>query len=408
MIRNGRWIVLTALVLVLLVATLLVSRAYPTRHDAKTTPGGASLGLARAPSTIAGTTSRMPPRRVVNVVAEGADPSGSHDATAAIARALTLAQSHPGGEVYFPAGRYILDDPSRRQVDFLINRPIHIVGAGPGRTVIVNELGALNSAAPVSTTIFEIVTDPNTHSGGGDGTTISGMTLDSASYDAGTSIMDFANHTTLSDLVVRAPRSTNSFNPNAFGIRVIAVCNPSDRSTVSRIGNVVVDVVITGNGAQGQTELDLSCQQRSTVDDVTIDGNGVDVFYCSHDTLENLTLTGSPTAPGHSQSYTWVVTGSYDITISDVHTVGSGGVIAPDVTDVTRGLRVIDETMNGVGAYLSVGDSERTVIKDSHLQGIRLVPTRSIVGFDLIKSSDTGVRCSNGKVIKDLVGLRCP
>ena len=385
-------------------SALLLSGASPIRPVHRGAPARTTPLRATAPAAVPRTGSRL----VANVVSYGADPTGSRDSTPAIARAITAAESRPGSEVYFPAGRYVLDDPSRRQVDFTIDRPIHVVGAGPTRTLVVNELGARNPAATVSTTIFEIVTNPVTQSGEGDGTTISGMTLDAATYDAGTSIMDFANRTTLSDLVVKAPRSTNTYNPNAFGIRVIAVCNPTNRYRVFRSGNVVSNVVITGQGAGGQTELDLSCQRGSTVDGATIYGNGVDVFYCSHDILENLALTGSPTPAWSAPSYTWVITGSYHITLSNIRTSGSGGVIAPDVVDVTRDVTIANETMAGTGSYLDIGDSRSTVITSSHLEGIRLAPVRSIVGVDVAGSSFTNVFCKSGKVIEDLVGLRCP
>ncbi len=371
------------------------STAPPSGAETVTTPSPAQGGTGPSP-------------QVVNVVSAGADPTGARDSTAAIGTAITEAESQPGSEVYFPPGRYLLDDPVRNQVDFTIDRPIRLIGAGPSRTVIVNELGARDPAAPVATTVFEIVTNRSTGSGAGDGTTISGMTIDAATYDAGTPIMDFANHTTISDLVVDAPRSTNTYNPNAFGIRVIAVCNPSDRSRIFRTGNLVEDVTIDGSGMAGQTELDLSCQRDTTVDDVTIHGNGLDVFYCDHDTLENLNLVGSPVPAGQAPSYTWVVTGSYDITFENVHTTGSGGVIAPDVRDVTRNLLVENETMTGTGSFMSIGDSLDTTIENSHLLGIRLDPKRSLVGLDVEHTSYAGVSCPTDGQIEGLSGIACP
>ena len=378
---------------------LLVSCSNFTSRSSRVGSGGGTI------STTGKTNVTSKP--VINVVSYGADPSGKRDSTSAISNAINMAQTQPGSEVFFPPGHFLLDDPSKHQVDFKIDRQIHIVGSGPTKTVIVNELGALNPAALVSTTIFEIVTNPVTQKGDGDGTTISGMTLDSATYNAGTSIMDFANHTTLSDQVVDAPRSSNAYNPNAFGVRVIAICNPTNKAYVVRTGNLVENVTISGNGSSGQTELDISCQRNSKVTNVTIKGNGVDIFYCSHDELSNLNLIGTPSNTT-SPNYTWVITGSSYITLSNIDTYGSGGVIAPDISDISKNITITNETMRGTGAFMAIGDSLGTTITKSHLEQIRLNPVVGITGIDLVDSSYTGVVCKPDKSMSALVGLSCP
>ncbi len=357
-------------------------------------------------------TSSSNPIGIINVLSQGADSTGTKDSTLAIAKSIELAEEKPGSEVYFPPGRYILDHPSRAQVDFTIDRPIHVEGAGVDKTFLINELGAKNLGAKISTTIFQIVTNPTTQTGEGDGSTISKMTLDSATYDAGTSIMDYANNTTLSDLVVDAPRSTNQYNPNAFGIRVIAICNPTNRSNIIRSGNLVENVTISGNGSAGQTELDISCQRNSSVRNVTISGNGIDIFYCEHDKFSYLNLTSIsgqyPTGLGTVPSYTWVVTGSRYIDMSKIDTHGSGGVIAPDVSSITQHVTITQETMYGSGNSINIGDSDDTTITNSDLEQVRLDPKVAVRGFVLSNTKFSSVFCRPSATLVGLVGISCP
>jgi len=131
-----------------------------------------------------------------------------------IARAISAAEREPGSEVYFPPGRYLLDQRSSRLFTFVIDRRIELVGAGIDRSELINEVGAKTPGVKLSRDMFAIEVAPGTQVGGGSGSVIADMTLDSASYDAGTDVMDFANHTTLAHLRVDAASSSNRYNPN--------------------------------------------------------------------------------------------------------------------------------------------------------------------------------------------------
>ncbi len=372
-------------------------------------PPPISTPTTAVPNSTTGTVqspSSPPPANTFNVVSYGADPTGVKDSTAAIRSAIVAAEAKPGSEVYFPAGRFLLDQPSTNLFDFVIRQPIQVVGAGIGATTIVNEIGQKTPGVRLSTDIFAIEVAQGTQTGGGSGTSISNMTLDSATYDAGTDIMDFANHTTLSNLKVLAARSTNSYNYNSFGVRVIAICNPSTISTIYRVDNVINNVTIIGQGQEGTTELDLSCQVGTTASNINIVGNGIDIFYCNNDTLTNANLTGG--SDGSTHYYTWVVTGSSNITLSNIVTNGIGGVIAPDISLVSHNITVSNETMQNKSSYLYVGDSRNVSIQGSSLGGIAVEPKYTVAGLSITNTSYIRTLCKPGTSITGLIGMTCP
>ena len=380
---------------------------------AGTTPLHVNTVSAQMPITTVPTTSTtkmtMPPvtipqqSGVFNVVKYGADPSGHKNSTFGIRAAIDAAQQSPGSTVFFPPGRYILQRvPNQGLFDFVINAPIHIVGSGQGVTTIVNEVGAKVPGIPHGTNIFVINSANDSTSGGGSGTTISNMTLDSRSFDAGTSIMDFGNHTVLSDLTVYAPHSTDAYNQNAFGVRVIAICNPTNRKNVIRVGNVVKNVTIIGTGGAGNTELDLSCQVDSSVDNVSITGNGMDIFYSHNDSISNVQFTAVvPT------DFSWVITGSQNIRIANVTTNNSGGKIEPDPVDLSSGILVSNEVMANPAGHLFIGDVKDVAISASKLSTIVLWPKESISGVALLNTTHGTVACKPHSSISGLAGFTC-
>lgn len=365
-------------------------------------PLGTSVQM---PSSVIPNTPSQNAHLSYNVVTFGADPTGKRDSTLAIRAAILAAQKKPGSEVYFPNGRYILNRPSQKLFDFVIREPIRVVGAGAANTTIINEVGQKTPGVHLSTDMFAVEVAPGTQTGGGSGTVITGLTLDSATYDAGTDIMDFANHTTISNLRVLAARSTNTYNYNSFGIRVIAICNPGDVSRIYRVDNVVENVTIIGQGTEGTTELDLSCQVNAVANNITIFGNGLDIFYCHNDLVENANLTGG--SSGSTNYYTWVITGSYNITLADVATNGIGGVIAPDIQIVSHGITVTNEEMKNKNALLYIGDSRDVSIMNSALGGIALEPKFGLSGFTVKNTSFNRVLCKANVSKVDMSGLSC-
>ncbi len=373
----------------------------PPKITSPTTSTGPNVG------TPVQSSSNLPPSSsIFNVVNYGADPTGQHDSTVAIQNAILAAEAQPGSEVYFPPGRFILDQRSYKLYTLVIDKPIRVVGSGIGQTVIVNEVGQKTPGVTLSRDMFAIEVAPGQQVGGGSGTVITNMTLDSATYDAGTDIMDFANHTTLSNLQVLAAKSTNAYNYNSFGIRVIAICNPNTVSYIYRVDNVIDNVTIVGQGYAGTTELDLSCQVGTTATNINIKGNGIDIFYCHDDNVSNANLVGG--TDGSTHYYTWVITGSYNINLSNITTNGIGGVIAPDVTLVSHNINVNGETMLDKASSIYIGDSRNVTISNSDLGGIAVLPKYEVNGLDVKNTTYSTVQCKPSVLISGLAGLRCP
>lgn len=404
-----RLFVLSVSLLLVLVAIVAIGKANLWGPKIGPPP---RVGVAAAPTnpnvrtTPQSTPSYPTSSAIFNVESYGADPTGKRDSTVAIQEAIAAAETKPGSEVYFPPGRFILDQPSHKLFTFVIDKPIAIVGAGINQTTIINEVGKKTPGVKLSRDMFAIEVAPGQQTGGGSGSVITNMTLDSATYDAGTDIMDFANHTTLSNLKVLAAKSTNTYNYNSFGIRVIAICNPSTASYIYRVDNVIHNVTIIGQGYAGTTELDLSCQVGTTASNINITGNGIDVFYSHNDAVSHAHLVGG--ADGSTHFYTWVITGSFDIDLAHITTNGIGGVIAPDVKLVSHNINISNETMLNKSAYLYIGDSRNVTISRSALGGIAVLPRDSVSGLHVKYTTYSSVRCKPSVVISGLSGLACP
>jgi len=320
---------------------------------------------------------------------------------------VSAAEKTRGATVYFPPGHFILDlnDGAHQDIDIASN-PVNIVGAGPGATTLEEEIGAKTAGVATSKSIFEIQTGADGQPGGGDGTTITGLTLDSASYDAGTTILDYGNDTTLSHLAVLGARSDHNYNPDAFGVRVITICNHTDLATKYRGGNIVEDLTISGQGSAGNTDLDLSCQINDVVSNITDTGNGIDIYICNNVRLENFTFT-----PGKVETspHSYVITGpSNDISIENVTTFGSGGQLQPSPNGyVISNTTISNETMKDPTFNLEIGDTDSTKISNSTIGVLRIDPDNSANGFTLVNSTVASVTCSARGRITGLVGVSC-
>jgi len=361
-----------------------------------------------------------------NVVTYGADPTGQTDSTPAVRAAISTAQVVAGNTVYFPAGRYILNDNDGAGIDFVLStNQIIIQGAGRDTTTLVEEIGAKEPGYPLSKVIFEIVSggkdaSGNLLPGGADGTTIKGLTLDSGSYDAGTTILDYANNTTISNLTIYGPLSyppapnqippRPGYNRDQFGVRVIAICNHTNEGTMHHYGNTVDNLIIIGHGKAGNTDLDISCQEGASVSHITDTGNGIDIYIANNTSLTHYTYH-----PGTIQATpkSYIITGPTDGTIiSHVTTYGSGGVLQPSPAGyVISNTSISYETMMVPGFNLVIGDAAQTTIDHSALGTIAIQPQQATNGVTVTKTTLSGtppVTCNNVSLITGLSGISCP
>lgn len=349
----------------------------------------------------------------LNVLSYGAKPNSSADSTPAFRKAIAAAELKHG-TVYVPPGTYVLDDLhdtacQNTVAQLCIKAPVHLVGAGPESVILVNQIGLKNNDHGLSMPMIVVLTGPKGRPGGADGTSISGMTLNSSDYEAGTDILDFANDTVLGDLDVEAAKSTNHYNPNSFGVRVIAVCNPHDVATIHRMDNLVDNVTITGNGSGGNTELDISCQEGTQIKDVHITGNGMDIYISRNISVEGAVLKGESIPGMQYVPYTWVTNDSTNVTLNDVSAYGSGGVIVQHSDDLpARNVLVENEIMRDPSGILFIGDVNGLTLENDQLANVRIDPRQEAADIRMIHSTLEGtVSCAGKGLITGLVGMSC-
>ncbi len=398
--------VFSVLVIVVLLLTLLIKHSSnaPTVSSTTTTQGS----LSTTPTTVGSanlTTSTVPFNgRVINVVDFGADPTGKKDSRSAISAALQSAEQKPGSELYFPAGTFYVKSVTSPIGDFVVTVPIRIVGSGVASTTLVDAAGQVTGVSSPPP-MFLIKGTGTSLPGMASGTVVEGFTINSAKYQSGTAIIDFADNTEIQNLVVYAPSSSKQYNPDQFGICVIAVCNRNNYQTVYRSGNVVQNVIITGSGSAGNTELDISCQKNSSVSNLTISGNGLDVYFSQDVTLTNLNLTAG--VGGQAGNFTWVVVGSHNVQLSNIVALGEGGVITAASKSTSTNITVTNEVMRDKTKELAIGDVNGFKIVDSQLGRVVFIPLVQTSNVSFVQTSYVGVKCPQNGRVGQLAGIAC-
>ncbi len=385
--------------LVCISAVALLAACGSSQHRGATTPPTSPKGGATTPHPSGA-------GRVYNVTDYGADPTGGKDSTLPIRKAIDAAQGAAGNTVYLPAGRYVLKNGDKAKVDFEIaTRPVTIQGAGASRTAIVEESGAKGGLAR-GKGIFEILTGPGGVQGGADGTRISGLTLDSASFDAGTTILDYANNSTISNDVIHGPRSNHAYNKGQFGLRVITICNHDNLATKHRSNNTVENLVLTGQGSGGNTDLDISCQENASVSNVDDTGNGMDIYIVDGVHVNNFTHHNGGTA--QSPISISLTAPTNNVTITNFTTYGSGGDLRPSPNGYQiANTTITNELMKTPGYSLRLGDAINTTITNSKLFTVNIAPAHAINGVKVVGSTVASTQCAGPGTVSVLFGVTC-
>ena len=264
-----------------------------------TSPAGVG-GPRQTPPTVT-PAENPPPAGSFVVTSYGADPSGQHNSTAAIQDAIRAAEAAAGWQtVYFPPGTYLLDDNNGATADFnLEDVTVNILGSGASFTKLVEKVGTY--AYPRMTRgkdVFVFSKMANFY--------IDGMTIDSQTYNAGDTIDDTGDNSTIQDVAALGAHN-GSGKPvdtaNVFDLRVIAVCNADPANPhyeLYHFGNVINDVVLNGRGSGGNDDLDISCQQDDTISNIVDTGWGMALYIDQDITVDNYDFTpggGEPELP---------------------------------------------------------------------------------------------------------------
>lgn len=373
------------------------SVASPVTRESTVATSGVALGVLPRQTEAEAFPSPVGP--VFNVVTYGADGSGVRDSTVGIRSAIAAAEATPGtSTVYFPAGTYLLNDNDGATVDFKITGPntVDVLGAGRLRTKIVEEVGTVaypGITNPKTVFVFEQTT----------GNVFSGLTIDTQTYNAGDPVHDFGNATTIEHATF-----LGAHNPNAFALRVTAVCNDQPGSPqygVHRSGNLVHDIILSGEGTGGNADLDFSCQWNGRVSNITDTGWGIALYIDQNVTVANYAFT-----PGtyEKSAPAWYVTDLDYISLNNFVTSGLGGIIK-NPTGVSSHITINHEQMTNPNEYLTVGDAAAVTIANSSIAGLLIAPVVSTNGLTVTNSSVGSVTCKPrpGASITGLVGVSC-
>ena len=223
--------------------------------------------------------------------------------TPALQAAITAAEAG-GATVSIPAGTCALDD------HLVINAPVTVSGAGPSATRLVQQAHA---------DIFGISAD---------NVTVENLNLDTATFNASAPdpknpnpsvLYSTGNNTTVTNVVAEAG--------SGFGLRITG---PQPCNAHSRGGAAVSNVNMTNTGTGGFASIDVDCQSRATITNITVHGGIVSIFRDS-----NVTLDGEVFAPGPAAEACappWFVTSdsggsSQNISIANVTSSGGRGVV---------------------------------------------------------------------------------
>jgi hypothetical protein len=356
------------------------------------------------------------PKGSFSVSAYGADPTGSHDSTAAIQRAIDAAVAKGGWQtVYFPTGTYLLNDDNGAYQDFLLKGDtINILGAGQTYAKIVEKVGTYaypNLKRGKTVFVFSHMK----------GFYVSGLTIDAQTYNAGDTIDDYGDDSTVEHLTLLGARSgsggTKDFD-NVFDLRVLAVCNanPGNRLYgVYNYGNIVTDIVLNGRGIGANDDLDFSCEHDGTISDIVDTGWGTALYIDQDVTVANYVFRPGGTSTALRGYF---ITDSQNVTIDNFTSYGEGGIIKT-CAESNRNNTCLDhpstnividrEHMESPGFNLVVADATDVTIENSVLDDLNITPERSTDGLTVEGTKYQSINCrpSPGAVIENMTGARC-
>jgi hypothetical protein len=345
------------------------------------------------------------PAGSVVVTSFGADPTGTRDSAVAIRNAITTAGARGGWQtVYFPPGTYLLDDNDHATHDFLLKHvTVNILGAGASHTKLVEKVGTVAyPSLKRGKSVFEFSKMNNFY--------IDGLTIDSQTWNAGDTIDDLGNYSTVQDITALGARNGSGKpvdSTNVFDLRVVADCNPNPsnrRYGVYHEGNVINHIVLDGRGIGGNADLDVSCQHGDTVSNIVDKGWGMAIYIDQNVKVNNFSFTpGGPNTVFRG----WFVTDSSNVTINGFTTKGEGGRISSPGYP-SSGISITNEHMEAPGYTLMIGDAKDVTITGSVIDRLVVAPTNVLDGLSVRGSTVGAVTCrAKTAKLSALDGVRC-
>ncbi len=299
--------------------------------------------------------------RTCDVTAYGADPGGSRDSTSAVRAAIAACAASSGpNTVYFPAGTYAIADTGSGNPTLQVSGPNPVIlnGAGRDSTRLVEHVGTANTATcpgggnlpgpgcPVKSLLGVSV----------DGSTVENLTLDTATYNAGTSLGSTANNGTFRHLRVLHGSVASGYFPIYFP----GPAGASRATPLYNTGNIVDDLVLVDSICDDS--FSFSFQANATISNVQHTGSRLALYIDRAVTVTNYSYTpGSQTCGGSKQGF-YITAPSSNITITGFTSSGAGGVIGPG-SSPNSNIVLNDYRLTGSGQHLEVGDVSGLTIR---------------------------------------------
>jgi hypothetical protein len=104
---------------------------------------------------------------------------------------------------------------------------------------------------------------------------------------------------------------------------------------------------------------------------------------------------------------TFAVTGSSNITLTNITTNGEGGAITQDTTNVSQNIVINHEVMLNTSASLKIGDSVGTLVENSSLGDVVIDPLSTLSNLSVSNSTYGHVYCWPSVNPNELSGISC-
>lgn len=288
------------------------------------------------------------------VTAYGADASGVKDSTVAIRNAITACAASAGpNTVYFPAGTYALKDTGSANPTLKLAgpNPVILQGAGRDATKLVEYAGVGNPATcpgggttpgptcPVRSLLGVAV----------DGSTVEDMTLDTATYNAGTALGTVANNGSYLRLRVTHGSLAGGF----FSLYFAGPAGATRTTPTFNTGNTINDLILTD--AICDDSLSYSFQAAGSISNVQHTGSRLALYFVHDVTVTNYRYTPGPQGCGAKKQGFYITSPSSNVTINGFTSSGAGGVIGQS-TPPSANIVLNDYRLTGSGGTLEVGD----------------------------------------------------
>jgi hypothetical protein len=340
------------------------------------------------------------------VTAYGADPTGRTDSSLAIRGAIEAASSKGGWQtVYFPAGTYLLNRNDGKYQDFVLAHvTVNILGAGRDSTKIVEKVGTYaypNLKRGKTVFVFSHMR----------GFYISGLTIDAQTYNAGDTVDDYGDNSTVEHLTLLGAKNGSGGTVdrnNVFDLRVLAVCGAKPSGPLYGVyhsGNVVNDIILNGKGIGANDDLDFSCERNGRISNIVDTGWGTAIYLDSNVAITNYTFRPGGTRTAFRGFF---ITDSHDITINSFTTYGEGGIIN-SASYPSSNITIDGEHMMSANGALTINDATDVTIKNSVLGSVVVAPRHATDGLTVENTTYRALACKPhpGARVVALTGARC-